>query len=654
MISRNVVTTTPHLERVVAHFMRQPGFAYDLETIGGDQRGTPALNTVTWISMATDGMAVAVPLGHPIGDRVVGETREPRADKNGKIKMYRVPVYEDPPEQLDIATAMEILRPLFWSPDHFFVNHETTFDRGSLAKYFGGEIPPGDYHDTKVIQWLLNENHPQQGLKFHTKRLYGVDYDKEDVGKCVEKHPFSVVAHYAYMDALYTWLMFCDSYPRLQKSGLADTVYENIEQPLFYELTAMRLTAVPLDIPRLEEMKTEMRQRLDGIEGRIYKAAGREFNINSNPEKKKALFGPRKDGGQALRPWKKTDKGDLSTDASVLESYPENELCRVLLEYQAVNKLMTSYVLSYLGEEGNKKKPPKIFDGGIYTEAQQHGARTGRFSYRSPNLQNIPRPDKPDGKLIRGAFLAPDGYKLIVADYDQVELRILAHYLGRGMHYEAFAKGLDPHTMIASRTFGWDFDDMTAALEKNDPKAKDLRGKGKTLNFSILYGTGDKNVAGQLGVSVKEGSRIIRAFNDAAPEIDVFRQKVVREARKRRPPRIRTLGGRVRRVPELFAEDRGVRSKAERQIFNSLIQGGSADLTKMAIVRANRKFREESLDALVILTVHDELVVLVRDEHAERAKEILIWAMTGPEMQAFLRVPLTTDAKIVQRWSQAK
>lgn len=666
MISRNVILSEKRLERVVEHFMGQPGFSYDLES-WGKARGNPAINSVLWLSMATNGMAVSIPFGHPLGDRIVGETREPRADKNGKIRMFRVPVYEKPPEQLDIGRAMEILQPLLWAEDIFKVNHETTFDRGSLAKYFEGIIPPGYYHDTKVIKWLLNENHPQQGLKFHVKRDYGVDYDKENVGKCVEKHTFSKVAHYALLDAFYTWLIFKDNFPKLQKSGLADGVYAQIEQPLFYELTKMRLAGAHVNIPRLKELRETLTVRSIREEAEVYRAAGQKFNLNSAPQKQKILYGKTSEGGQGLKPWKLTDTAkdkkkeaerrgrkfvpgitSWSTDADALKTYAGNGVVDALLAYQDTSKVLNGYVHSYLGVEGDPKKPCQIFNSRIYAEAQQHGARTGRFSYRSPNLQNLPRYDEAGdsaGGLIRSVFDAAPGELLVFADYGQIELVILAHYLGKGHFYEGFFKGIDPHTMTAATALGKDPDKVTKS-ERQD--------FGKSINFAVTFGAGPKKVASMMGVSEQKARKFLNDFYAAAPEIEAFRRKVIREARKRRPPHVKTIGGRLRRVPEVFSEDDGIRMGAERQLFNTLMQGGSADLTKAAIVEANRLFRENETGAKVILTVHDELGCTSPEENAEKVKVLLEQAMTQNFIAKKIRVPITADAGIGRTWAEAK
>lgn len=647
MISRNVVLDEAHLSRVVKHFMGEGGFSCDVETVG-EHRGNPALNTVTWMGLATNGMSVAIPFGHPIGSRVIGTRKEPRQQKNG-VRMFTVPVYEDPPPQLPIGTAFEILRPLFFS-DRVKVFHEATFDLGSITKYFG-EIPPGPYEDTKVIEWLLNENRPQQGLKYHTKRIFGVDYDKENVGKQVEKHPFNKVAFYQYMDALYTWLIYKRDRPKIDKLGLAD-VYEKIEQPLIYELTDTRLAGTHIDVPRLERLRVTLSDRLVQDEKRVYRAAGRQFNIGSVPQKQHVLFDPKTRGGQGLKPWKKTDSGGWSTDADALSVHKGNPVVDALLQYQDTSKILSTYVNAYLGVEedkahGIKGKPRLIANDRIYAEAQQHGTRTGRFSYRAPNLQNLPRAGEEEsaGGLIRSVFDAAPGELLVFADYGQIELVILAHYIGRGTMYEGFMKGIDPHTSTAAAALGKDPANIT----------KEERQKyGKSINFAVVYGAGPSKVAQMIGISQKEAKRFLDQYNENSPEVDALRKSVIREARKRRPPHIRTIGGRMRRAPELFSADDGLRMYAERQIFNSLIQGSSADLTKAAIIEANRLFREHNTGARVVLTVHDELGCTSPEENAETVKRLLEQAMTKNFIARKIRVPITADAGIGRTWATAK
>jgi DNA polymerase I-like protein with 3'-5' exonuclease and polymerase domains len=649
-VNSNVVLTADHLRRVVAHFLKQPAFSFDVESVG-EYRGVPALNQVTWLSMATYGMCVAIPMGHPVGTRQVGTAKEPRTDKNGKVKYFTVPVYEDPPEQLSPAEVFKIVRPLFFCPNITKVAHEATFDLGSTAKYWG-EICCGPYDDTKVIMRLVDENTASKdnGLKAWTLRQYGVKYDNENVGRRVEIHPFGKVAHYSYMDALYTWLLWLRNRPRIAAEKLT-FIHDEIERPLIHPLTAMRLAGITMDNERLLATQDELTKRLVVEEGEVYRCAGQRFNLNSPPQKTKVLFDPVADGGQGLKPWKFSDKtGAPSTDADVLKSYPTNPVCHALLEYAATHTLLSTYLNAWLGVEGDAKKEGKIVDGILYTEFQQHGTVTGRFSGRSPNLQNIPRPDKPDGLLIRGSFTAPPAHKLVVADYGQIELVVLAHLIGRGKLYEGFMAGVDPHTTHA------------AAVLKKKPFigpggiTKDERQKyGKTLGFTIVNGAGWKTIAETGGFTEKQAKQVQKDYGKEFPEVDQFRQAMIRWAKDRTgTPYVRSLLGRKRRLPGLYSSDNGMRMYAERQLFNFLIQGGAADLMKLALIRADAMIREQVPQAWLSLTVHDEIVAVCPDEFAEKCQEVIVEAMTGAEIQKLISVPLTVDAHIVERWSAAK
>jgi DNA polymerase I-like protein with 3'-5' exonuclease and polymerase domains len=644
VISSNIVLSADHLEAAVNHFMRQPALSFDVETVGS-QRGTPALNTVTWISLATHGMCKVIPLGHPLGSRVIGMAKEPRQDKNGRIRYFNVPVYDDPPPQLSTAEVFDTLRPLFFDENITKVAHEATFDLGSTAKYWG-EICPGPYDDTKVIMRLLDENTASRdnGLKAWTKRRFGVVYDHENVGKKVEAHPFGKVAHYSYMDSLYTWLLWLQEQPKIAREKL--TAVHDLEKSLIGPLTSMRLAGITMDVPRLKATQDELSTRLVTEETDVYRAAGQRFNINSTPQKQAILFGPVTEGGQGLKPWKKTDKGASSTDADVLKSYPTNPLCKSMLAYAATHTLLSTYLNSWLGVEGDAKKPSLIIDGTLYSEFQQHGTVTGRFSGRSPNLQNIPRPDKPDGKLIRGAFVAPPRHKLVTADFGQIELVVLAHLIGRGKLFDGFMAGVDPHTTHAAGVLRKRVEDVTG---------QERQKYGKTLGFTIVNGAGWKTIAETGGFSEKQAKQVAKDFGKNFPEVDEYRNAMIRYATSRSgTPFVRSLLGRKRRLPGLYSADNGMRMYSERQLFNFLIQGGAADLMKLALVRADYMLAEQVPEAWLSLTIHDELVAVSPDDSAEKCKSVIIEAMTGPEIQKLISVPLKVDAHVVERWSQAK
>lgn len=652
-MNSNIILNENDLREAVAYFQSQPAFVFDVEA-AGEHRDVPHLANLTWLSMATKGACVVIPFGHQKGDNVVGTTKEPRVYESGKKKgqtyFKNVDVYERAPGQLDRGVVFDILTPLFEDPRIIKVGHDVIYDLTSTAKYFGF-VPPPAYGDTKIGFWLLNENRKRFGLKEMTEERYGIKYDYEDVGKCVEKYPFSTVAYYSYCDSKYDWLHFIWQMEQLNKQNLMP-VY-NMEMNLLNTMIGMRLAGARVDVPKLKELQQTLSVELVGQEAAVYQAAKRSFNINSNPQKQDVLYGPKKDGGQGLRPWKLTKGGkkkkddglpltirDYSTDDEVLASYPNNAVAHALREYGDTAKLLSTYVNGYLGDE---ERPCIIYDDHIHAGFMQYGTVTGRFSCRAPNLQNIPRPHSDRGKLIRGIFIAEEESKLVVADYGQIELVVLAHYVGEGKLYEAFMSGIDPHTMTAAMVLGKKPEDVTK-VERQD--------LGKTLGFAVVYGAGLYKVASMANISVEEAKRVLKKHEQMFPEIHGFRDSVIDLARGREPvPYITTLLGRKRRIPELNSHTEGIRKGAERQLFNSLIQGGAADLIKKAMIRLDAALPPE---IQLVLTVHDELVVSAPNALAEDAAALVKEAMTGEGIQKLLRVPLIADVKTVDRWSDAK
>jgi DNA polymerase I-like protein with 3'-5' exonuclease and polymerase domains len=649
----NVILDERDLKEVVEHFRKQKAFVFDTEA-QGNNRAVAHLADMTWISLATKGTAVVVPFGHPIGDKIIGQEKVlavygPKAKKAGQEYYRTVDVYEQPPQQIDRGVVFDILRPLFFDPSITKIGHDVVYDLASSAKFFGA-VPPPLYDDTKIDFWLLNENRKRFGLKEMTEEIYGHKYDYEGVGACVEKYPFSTVAYYSYCDAKYDWLHYLRLIKAIEEQGLMPV--HDMEMNLLNVMVGMRLVGARVDLDRLHNLERTLGKEVVVAEKAIYQAAGRQFNVNSNPQKQTILYG-HKPENQGLKPWKLTKGGkdkkkqgyeltikDYSVDDEVLESYPDNPVAYALREYGDISKILSTYVVSYLGDN---EKPTLIYDEHIHAGFMQYGTVTGRFSCRAPNLQNIPRPSSERGKLVRGIFIAEEGGKLVVADYGQIELVVLAHYVGEGKLYEGFMAGIDPHTMTAAMILDKDPADITK-IERQD--------MGKTMNFAIVYGAGVYKVASMAHITPEEAKRKLKKHEQMFPEVHGFKDAVIDTARKREPvPYITTLLGRKRRVPDLNSSVEGIRKGAERQLFNSLIQGGAADLIKLSMIRVDNVLPPE---IQLVLTVHDELVLSSPDGMVQEAASILREAMTGEKIQKHVRVPLTADVKIVNRWSDAK
>lgn len=648
----HIVLTREHLAEVVDYFLKQEAFVFDIESMGPD-RVVPTQNDVVWIALATEGMAVVIPFGHPNGNTLLRAATRRKNKLTGKFDPIP-PVFTPPPDQLRRGEVFAALEPLFFNEGIVKIAHNATFDLISVAKYYSGRIPTGPKHDTIVIQHLLNENLLSKGLKDLTIKYYGVKYDHENVGRDITLHPFGKVAHYALMDARYTWLLWKRLLPLIEEHDLLQVFELELNDGntgVIDVISEMGKIGAPVDVETLESLRDDLSARLVDIEGRIYKAAGRKFNINSTPQKQEILYGSKDKGGQGLRITKRTDKGAPSTDADTLEQHKGNALVDAMLDYAEINKLLGTYVLGYLGEEGNPKKPCRIYDGRIHADLVQYGTVTGRFSCREPNLQNIPRPGTDLGKKIRGLFIAPPGMKMVVADYGQIEMMLLAHFAGPGPLYNGIHNGMDPHSATAAALAGIDTEEFMRMVAADDPRAKAARQVAKGINFAVVYGAGPDKVAAMAGITVKEAKKFLNIHQQQFPEIYRFKKKVIEVCKSRRPPHVVTILGRKRRLPAIFSGDQGTRGYAERQAVNSLIQGSAADIIKLAMIRLHDSLPD---DMNLILSVHDELVTLCPEEKAEECAALVHEAMLGQGIQKLVNVPLTSDVKIVDRWSEAK
>ena len=624
-----LITDTRQLEDAVSYFRTQDSFAYDVETTG-QYRGVPAVNEVAWISLATHGECVVIPMGHPNGYNLLSKATRRKNKRTGEWE--HIPAqWDEPPPQLRPSTVFDALEELLFG-DQTKIAHNAPFDLLSVAKYYKGKYPTPPYGDTIVAAWMVNENRPL-GLKPLDKERWGLVYDTEEVGKCIEKHPFGSVADYAYMDAKTTWLQWRKLRPAITAEGLEDMWA--LEMGVLECLLHMG-AGVPVDIHALTELRSRLRERMTDCEADVYRAAGRVFNLGSVPQKQKVLYEE-----QGLRPRKLTKKGAPSTDAEALAPYAgRNAVVDAILSYQEVSKILSTYVEGYLGNP-EEDKPTQIFGGRIYPMLKQYGTVTGRFSCSTPNVQNWPRADTEWGKAIRDLIEVLVGHVLLVADYAQIEQRILAHFAGEGALWQGFWDGVDAHTATAAAVFGVAPEDVT----------KQMRQVAKAIAFAINYGAGAQKVADMSHTTLRRAKQILATHEKQFPEVYRYKAKLLRTVRSRRPePYLRTLLGRKRRLPDLLSYDHGLRAKAERQVVNSHIQGSNADITKLALVRLHHNLRP---GMQILLTVHDEIAVMCPEDIAEEGARILEDAMAGPEMQ-LLSVPVTTDVKICKRWSEAK
>lgn len=655
-----VILTEEALRREVEYFLTQDAFAWDTETMDGvdpDTRGRPERNQVVWLSLATYGRTIVIPMGHPNGDLLIQKAHRKKNKETGIFENFPF-IYSSPPRQLLPSVVWETVRPLFFSPSIKKIAHNAPFDMVSVAKYFG-EVPCGPVVDTIVYQWLIDENigefssgpsrPSKKALKVLIKWYYGVDYDREEVGKCIENHPFTKVARYSLLDAGYTWLLYLLLDALVSKKNLGQI--RDLENEVTEVCSYMRLTGAHIDIPGAEREREALKTDLEKAEADVYRAAGKVFNLNSAPQKQDILFGLKKDGNQGLKPSRFTKGKAPSTDKEALDEHAGNRVVDALLVYAEINKILSTYINGYLGDPDNPDKTPIAYNNRIHTDLVQYGTVTGRFSSREPNLQNIPAPRSDLGKRIRSLFTAPEGHMLLVADYAQMELRILASYIGHGGLYDGFMAGIDAHTQTAALVFGVDI----GSVEKY------MRDAAKTLNFAIVYGAGAKKVASMLKISLKEAQKLLKDHRKAFPEIYKFKDTVVKTASGRKVPHIRTILNRERRVWDLrYYQEEWQLWRAQRQVVNSLIQGSLGDIIKLAMVRLYRVLLEDARknpgkEIKMVLSVHDELVLEAPQDRTGEAAAILLEAMTGKEIQDLIGVPLDVGkVSIVHNWAEAK
>jgi DNA polymerase-1 len=410
----------------------------------------------------------------------------------------------------------------------------------------------------------------------------------------------------------------------LEETG-ATRLYQDVERPLVRVLAKMELAGIAVDIDRLRAISEELISEARRLEAEVQQLAGEEFNVNSTQQLRHILFDK-----LGLVPQKRTKTG-YSTDAqSLLRLRDAHPLVDTLLRYREVEKLRSTYGEGLLAEVAP--------DGRIHASFNQTVARTGRLSSDQPNLHNIPVRSLL-GRRFREAFVPSAGSELLIADYDQIELRVIAHLSDDPGLVEAFRSGVDIHNATAARVYAVEPDQVTLAM----------RSKAKMISYGLAYGMEAYGLSQRLGVGVDEAAVILAQYFAAFPNVKQYMERSVAEARGR--GYTETLLGRRRYLPELDSSNYRVRLAAERQAMNAGIQGLAADIFKVALVRLDEAFEERGLSSRIVLQVHDE--ILVEAVAGERDEALLL---TGETMKhAFeLTVPLAVHLSVGDSWAAGK
>jgi DNA polymerase-1 len=541
---------------------------------------------------------------------------------------------------LDSAPTLERLRPIFADPNIAKLNQNIKYDL-LVLRGRGVEVH-GVSGDPMVADYLLHAGERTHNLEELARRyLNHPMVPIEDlIGKKSKKQPqlrmdqvaVDRVAAYAGEDADAAWRLCLHLESRLEGPPLR-TLYDELEIPLIEVLAELEYNGIRLDKKLLKRVGDDMGRRLEQIEKEIYVLAGRPFNIGSLPQLRKVLFEELKLPIQG----KTGVTGAPSTDQETLEKLaalglPGSELPRKILEQRQTAKLKSTYV-DALPEMVNPAT------GRVHASFNQTVAATGRLSSSDPNLQNIPVRSE-QGREIRQAFLPEEGWRLLTADYSQIELRLLAHFTDDEALQRAFAEDHDVHSLVAAQIFGVEEGLVTP----------EMRRMAKTVNFGVIYGMSGHGLAVRLGISRDEANRFIEAYFARYPKVLDYQAKLLEECM--RTGYVSTILGRRRAIA-------GVRSKStyqqrnqpEREAINMEIQGSAADLIKLAMLHIHQRLRRDGLRSRMLMQIHDELVFEAPPGELKQLAALVKEEMTTPlEKELSLRTPLKVELAAGPNW----
>jgi DNA polymerase-1 len=596
-----IVTDKEVFAAWLSQLHKASAFAFDTETTSLDYMQAQ----VVGVSFAVEpGRAAYVPLAHN---------------------------YIGAPEQLDRDWVLAELQPLLEDPEHAKIGQNLKYDASVLANH--GITLRGMAFDTMLESYVLDSiatRHDMDSLAL--KYLGHSTIHFEDVaGKGAKQITFDQVpveqaGPYAAEDADITLRLHDTLWPRLEAEPGLVSVFRDIEMPLVPVLSKIERNGALLDRGLLEQQSGELGTRLRELEAQAHELAGGEFNLGSPKQLGQILF-----ERLQLPVIKKTPKGAPSTAEEVLaELALDYPLPKVLLEHRSLNKLKSTYT----------DKLPEMINpqtGRVHTSYHQAVTATGRLSSSDPNLQNIPIRTE-EGRRIRKAFVAPEGYRILAADYSQIELRIMAHLSGDEGLLHAFREGLDVHRATAAEVFD------TALDEVSDEQ----RRKAKAINFGLIYGMSAFGLARQLHLGRNEAQDYIDLYFERYPGVQAYMENT--RALAHEQGYVETLFGRRLYLPEINARNKMRVQAAERTAINAPMQGTAADIIKRAMLRVDDYLEQGDIPAQMVMQVHDELVLEVAESALDTVREQVCSLMAGA---AELKVPLLVEAGVGDNWDEA-
>ncbi len=610
-----IVQDVAKLEDLVVTLNSASLIAFDTETTSIDQMTADLVG----ISLAVDSdTGYYIPVGHT----VVGQ--------DGQMDMFSEPIGD----QLPLETVINALRPPLTNPDIVKVAHNAIYDIIVLQRY-GIDVAPVTF-DTMLAEWVTNPISKFLGLKSLVAHRLDITMTEitDLLGKGKNQKTMDLVdidaaAPYAAADASMTYRLVEPLRDSLQQTGLYQ-LFADMEIPLVPVVASMQYQGVTLDVDFLKEMSVRLTEQLDALEQTIYEmGGGGEFNINSPKQLNEVLFERLKLPVEGLQ---KTSLG-YSTNAVTLDKLKsEHPIIGLIIEYRELSKLKSTYV-DALPELVNPST------GRLHTSYNQTGSATGRFSSSNPNLQNIPIRTEL-GREVRRAFVAPEGYVLLAVDYSQIELRVMAHISADETLIDAFRQGLDIHSATAAIVHGIDPKDVSY----------EQRSFAKRVNFGLMYGMGAFRLARDSELTLSEAEDFVKTYFERLPGVERYIAETKEFVWEN--GYTETLYGRRRDYPSIKSGHKS-RSTAseERAAINMPIQGTAADILKQSMLNLYAELEKADFDAKMILQVHDELVLEVREDQLEDVMKLVVDTMESafPDGKPLL-VPLKANASFGQNW----
>ncbi|WP_431635508.1 DNA polymerase I [Dyella sp. KULCS107] len=598
--SYELVTTPAQLDAWLAKLEQAELIAFDTETTSLDAMQAEIVGA----SFAVEtGHACYIPLAHD---------------------------YPGAPAQLDRAATLAALKPILENPARPKLGQHAKYDMNVLSQY--GITVQGLKHDSMLESYVWNATATRHDMDSLAKKYLGYETIKYEqvAGKGAKQISFSQVdletaRDYAAEDADVTLRLHHALWPKLESEPALRKVYEEIEIPLVPVLAKMEQRGVLIDANVLRLQSQQLGKRMHEIQQQAFGEAGREFNLDSPKQLQAILFD---ELGLAAKV--KTPTGQPSTNEEALEAIAdEHALPRLILDYRGLAKLRSTYTDKLSGMVNPRT-------GRVHTSYHQGAVATGRISSSDPNLQNIPVRTE-EGRRIRQAFIAPEGWRVMAADYSQIELRIMAHLSGDEGLLKAFQEGGDVHRATAAEVFGLPPEQVSA----------NQRRAAKAINFGLMYGMSAFGLARQLGVDRGEASDYMARYFSRYPGVHAFMEATRSQAH--RDGYVQTIFGRRLYLENLNARNQALRQGAERAAVNAPMQGSAADIIKRAMIAVDGWLVGRD-DARMLMQVHDELVFEVRADAVDAVRAGVVQRMSGA---AELKVPLLVDVGVGANWDEA-